>query len=356
MKTFSLPNSKDFEHTINGKNTHFLVLQNNRGMHLGLTDYGARVVNILVPDKDGNLVDVALGFGSIFDYLNTTEPYYGATIGRYANRIANGTFTLNDTTYKLFQNNKTNSLHGGPNGFHNQVWDRRVNFENDIDFVLFSADGEEGFPGNIHVTVNYELTNDNEIIITYHASSDQDTILNLTNHTFFNLNGEGNGNILNHNLQIFSDHYIPINELQIPLGQEASVYDSPFDFRNNKTIGKDIYNDHPQMQNGNGFDHTFVNKKGLNNILARAHSPQSGIVMEVWTSEPGLQLYTGNFIKGTEIGKSNVVYERHSAFCLETQHYPNSPNQPNFPSTVLKKGEEYVSKTIYKFSLAPMSR
>lgn len=351
MKTFCLPNTKDFEHTINGKNTHLLVLQNTRGMYLALTDYGARIVSILVPDKDGNLVDVALGFDSIQDYLTTTEPYYGATIGRYANRIAQASFTLNDITYNLQQNNKTNNLHGGPNGFHNKVWDRRVNFENDIDFVLFSPDGEEGFPGNMHVTVNYALTNDNEIIITYRATAERDTVINLTNHTFFNLNGEGNGDILEHQLQINSEYYIPIDEVQIPLGKEAPVEDTPFDFRQGKLIGKDIYNDHLQIKNGNGFDHTFVNKNMSDKTLARVHSPQSGIVMEISTSEPGVQLYTGNFIKGTEQGKSGFIYDKHSAFCLETQHYPNSPNQPNFPSTILMEGEEYLSMTTYKFSV-----
>lgn len=351
MIAYSLPDPSDFEYQIDGKNTHLFILRNACGMYVALTDYGARIVSILVPDKHGNLTDVALGFDSIKGYLDAYEVYHGATIGRYANRIAKGIFNLNGKPYSLELNNGTNSLHGGPGGFHSKVWDRRINIEKAIDFVLLSPDGDEGFPGNVKVNVNYELTNDNEIIITYRASTDQDTHLNLTNHTFFNLNGEGNGDILSHELQIYSDKYIPIDSVQIPLGHEESVAGTAFDFRNSKPIIDNIGNDDVQITHGNGYDHTFVTRDSNTSPIATAFSSQSGICMDVYTSEPGVQLYTGNFLDGQDIGKSGHEYKQHSAFCLETQHYPDTPNQLHFPSTLLCQGKEYHSKTIYKFSL-----
>lgn len=352
MKNINLPQKQSFEKTIFQKNTHLFVLRNTNGAYLALTDYGARVVSILIPDKYGNLTDVALGYNNIDSYLNSAEPYFGATIGRYANRIANGQFELNGKKYILTKNNNSNSLHGGPEGFHHKVWDRRLSFQrNTIDFYLFSPDGEEGFPGDLRVHVNYTLTDDNEIIITYRAQANKDTILNLTNHTYFNLNGEGKESILNHKLKINSPSYLPINNNMIPLGAKEFVHNTAFDFRKYKAIGKDIGSSDEQLKIANGYDHTYINTLNISSAIAEVFSSKSGILMEVFTSEPGVQLYTGNFLESKENGKSGTPYDQYSGFCLETQHYPDSPNQVNFPSTILKKDEEFHSKTIYKFSL-----
>ncbi|NQD71662.1 galactose mutarotase [Sphingobacterium shayense] len=348
---FKLLQHKNFIHTLNGKNTHLIVLKNRSGMQVAFTDYGARIVSILVPDKNGELRDVILGFGSIGEYLDAKEKFHGATIGRFANRIANGKFSLNDQFYTLPQNNGTNCLHGGLSGFHDKVWDRQVSFKKKVDFYLSSPDGDEGFPGNLRVNVSFELNEDNEILIKYRAICDKDTILNLTNHAYFNLNGEGNGDVLNHQLTIPSTHFIPINENQIPLGQEAPVEETPFDFRNTKSIGKHINNDDVQLAYGNGYDHTFVNSQPFTQVAASAYSPESGIRLEVKTTEPGIQLYTGNFLSEKDKGKSGENYGPRGAFCLETQHYPNSPNEPRFPSVVLKADTSFTSQTSFRFSV-----
>ena len=348
---FTLPQHKNFIHTLNGKNTHLIVLKNRSGMQVAFTDYGARIVSILVPDKNGNLRDVILGFGSIKEYLDANEKFHGATIGRFANRIANGQFSINDHLYTLLQNNGTNCLHGGRSGFHDKVWDRQVSFKKKVDFYLSSPDGEEGFPGNLRVSVSFELTEQNEILIKYRAISDKDTILNLTNHAYFNLNGEGNGDILDHKLTIPSTHYIPINNNQIPLGEEAPVEGTPFDFRNSKPIGQDISNDNEQLAHGSGYDHTFVNSQPFSKVAASAYSDESGIRLDVYTTEPGIQLYTGNFLSENDKGKSGYSYGSRKALCLETQHYPNSPNQPNFPSVILKADTSFSSQTTLRFSV-----
>lgn len=351
MAHYKLPDASDFNQQIAGKNTHLLILQNRRGMQVALTDYGARIVSILVPDTNGNLTDVVLGFNSLDAYVKADEQYHGATIGRYANRIANGQFTLDGKTYNLAKNNGNNSLHGGPQGFHNQVWDRQVSFKNKVDFYYVSPDGEEGFPGALKVHVSYELNEDNEIIIHYKAETTKKTIVNLTNHAYFNLNGEGHSDILHHFVQIPSANYLPIDEHAIPFGFESSVEESPFDFREAKPISEDILAEDEQLLRGNGYDHTFINTQSPSQAAAIAFSKISGIQLEVFTTEPGIQFYTGNFLSGKDTGKSGAKYSARTGFCFETQHYPDSPNQENFPSTVLDVGETYLSETRYKFSI-----
>ena len=351
MTRYTLPTYADFEHQLDGKNTHLFILKNRSGMQVAFTDYGARIVSILVPDKNGDLRDVVLGFNSIQDYIQADEQYHGATIGRYANRIAGGRFSLDGNSYNLAQNNGDNNLHGGPTGFHTRIWDRRTSFKKRIDFYYISPDGEEGFPGNLKVTVSYELTEDNEIIIQYKAETDKKTVVNLTNHAYFNLNGEGEGDVLRHIIQIPTEHFLSLNDKQIPLGEETSVAGTAFDFRNPKEIGQDIEKDEEQLQRGNGYDHSFVNRQPLSAVAASAYSPESGIRLEVYTSEPGIQLYTANFLSGKDIGKSGRPYTSRSAFCFETQHHPDSPNQPQFSSTVLEPGTIFESETRYKFSL-----
>jgi len=351
MAIYTLPDPKDFEHHLHGKNTHLITLTNRSGMQVAFTDYGARIVSILVPDKYGNPTDVVLGFDNIQGYLKADEQYHGATIGRFANRIANGKFQLDGTEYILAQNNGSNSLHGGPEGFHTKVWDRQVSFKKKVDFYYVSANGEEGFPGNLKVMVSYELTEDNEVLIKYKAETDKKTVINLTNHAYFNLNGEGHGDILTHILHIPSDYYLPIDEHQIPFGFESPVQDTAFDFRTPKKIVEGIHGNEEQIQRGNGFDHTFVNKQPISLPAATVFSETSGIQLEVFSTEPGVQLYTGNFLTGNDTGKSGRKYLSRTAFCLETQHYPDSPNQARFPSTILLPGEIFESETIYKFGI-----
>lgn len=350
MTIYTLPDPKNFEHNLNGKNTHLFTLTNRAGMQVALTDYGARLVSALVPDKHGNLVDVVLGFDSIQGYLQAQEKYHGATIGRYCNRIANGSFTLTDKTYTLPQNNGSNCLHGGDDGFHTKVWDRQVSFKKKVDFYYISADNEAGFPGELKVNVSYELTNENEIIITFRATTDKTTVLNLTNHAYFNLNGEGNGDTLTHFLHIPSEKFIPISDKQVPTGQIAEVEGTVFDFVTPKKIVQDIQVDDEQLKFANGYDHTFVNIQPVSLPAATAYAEESGIQLDVLTTEPGVHLYTGNYL-ADDAGKSGNKYLTYGGFCLETQHYPDSPNHPNFPTVILHPNEEFVSTTIYKFSI-----
>ncbi len=354
MTHYRLPQTRDFEHQLNGKHTHLITLENNRGMIVGLSDFGARIVSILVPDKSGDPTDVVLGFNSIQEYLNATEIYHGVTVGRFANRIANGRFTLEGETFYIQPNNGPNALHGGANGFHNHVWDRRVVYKEKADFYYVSADGEEGFPGKLSVRVKYRLTDDNELVITYRAETDKPTVINLTNHAFFNLNGEGNGDVLDHLLQIRADTYLPVDTNQIPTGILESVENTPFDFREMKQIGLDITQPNEQLTKGSGYDHNYVFKAEATtgrSPVATAISPLTGIRLDVLTTEPALQLYSGNFLCGKDQGKQGVFYQKHSAFCLETQHFPDSPNQPDFPTTLLLPGQLFHSETIYRFSI-----
>ncbi|MBN1769431.1 MAG: galactose mutarotase [Prolixibacteraceae bacterium] len=344
---------EDFEREVDGKQVSLFVLENLNGAELTVTNFGAKVVSILVPDKNNRLVDVVTGYNNIDDYLKSGELYFGAAIGRYGNRIANGKFELDGVVYELAQNNEPNSLHGGPKGFHAVVWDAKMIDKQTLELSYLSKDMEEGFPGNLQVKMIYRLTDENEFVIDYYAQSDKKTICNLTNHTYFNLTGEGSNTILDHLLKINAKEYLPTNEVAIPLGKPASVVNTPMDFTTPKEIGRDIEKDFVDLKFGNGYDHNFIvndDKLGLVEA-AVAFSPVSGIEMTVFTDQPGLQLYSGNYMNGTETGKTGNAYTKRSAFCLEAQHYPDSPNQSQFPSVVLNQGETYRQTTKHAFSV-----
>jgi aldose 1-epimerase len=347
-----MPAKDRFNRLIDGKQVAVYELQNDLNTKLCITNYGCRIVSLLVPNKNGQPVDVVVGFDSIDGYLTATEVYHGATIGRYSNRIARGSFKLNDKEYKLAVNNEPNHLHGGPSGFHTRVWDVEEVNTDSITLSYLSEDGEEGYPGNLNTKVKFSLTAKNEVVIDYEASTDGTTILNLTNHAYFNLNGQGSGTILHHLLQINADRYTPVDKTLIPTGEFAPVSQSPFDFTSPATIGKRINEDNIQLQYGNGYDHNYViNKKDKEvGFAAKAIGDKTGLVMELFTSEPGVQFYTGNFMSGENLIKGHVPDHFRTAFCLETQHFPDAPNQPNFPSTELKPEDVFRSTTIYKFS------
>lgn len=351
MSNYSIPDSKNFESTRHGKNTHLFVLKNSGGMHVAFTDYGARIVSILVPDKNGDLRDVVLGFNSIQEYYDAKEAYHGATIGRFANRIANGKFQLADKQYALDTNNGPNALHGGPDGFHNQVWNRRVNFENKVDFIYTSEHGEEGYPGKLTVHCSYELTDENELIIRYQASTDQPTIVNLTNHAYFNLDGEDAGSILNHVVTIPSEEYLAINEFQIPTNK-TSVEHTAFDFRKAKQLGESIQSPEDQLSFAKGYDHSFVLGQDSTEPCATATGSNSGIKLEVFTTYPAVHLYSGNFLNGIDKGKRGSTYQPNDAFCLECQFFPDSPNRKDFPSCELLPNETFKAMITYKFGVS----
>ncbi|MDB5121615.1 MAG: galactose-epimerase [Sphingobacteriales bacterium] len=343
-----------FKDTLNGKEINLYELTNNQNAKATFTNYGGRLVGLIVPDKAGKLTDVVVGFGSIADYLKSTEPYFGATIGRYGNRIAKGKFTLDGVEYTSSLNNGKNSLHGGKNGYQNVVWDAVQPDKSTIVFTYLSKDGEEGYPGNLKVKVTYSLTNDNELKMEYEATTDKKTIVNLTNHAFFNLNGEGSGTILNHVVQIYADTYTPVDEGLIPLGTLPSVKGTPFDFTSPAAIGARVNQNDIQLKNGKGYDHNFVlNQVGRKGLIhgATVVGDLSGIQMDIYTEEPGLQFYSGNFMKGNNTFKNGSKDDYRTAFAMETQHFPDSPNQVGFPSTVLNPGEKYHTVSIYKFSV-----
>jgi aldose 1-epimerase len=325
-------------------------------MQVKITNYGGIVVSLTAPDRNRKFADVVLGYNDLDSYLKPPFPYFGAIVGRYANRIAKGRFTLNGEEYKLAVNNGENTLHGGIKGFDKVVWKVKQVRTTPAGPALFltylSKDGEEGYPGNLTVTVVYTLTNNNELKIDYTASTDKDTVTNLTHHSYFNLAGEGNGDILDHQLVLKANRFIPTDAGAIPTGELRNVAGTPFDFRAATAIGARINGDDEQLKLGKGYDHTWVinGRAGSLRQAAIAYEPKSGRVMEVWTTEPGVQFYTGNYLDGTITGKAGKPYPRRSGFCLETQHYPDSPNQPNFPTTTLKKGAVYRSTTIYRFS------
>lgn len=342
-----------FQKIIDGKSTDLFILRNKNQAEAAFTNYGARILSLRVPDQSGTLTDVVVGFGSIENYQQSSERYFGATIGRYGNRIAKGKFQLDGKEYSIFINNTPNALHGGKKGFQDVVWDAKQLNEHTLEFTYLSKDMEEGFPGNLQVKVIYSLSDDNELIINYEASTDKKTIVNLTNHAFFNLNGEGSGSILDHTLQINAEQYTPVDSTLIPLGEIASVAGSPFDFRKALRIGQRIEDNNIQLKYGKGYDHNYVLNPGKNEEMKMAaivRGDKSGIVMEVITQEPGLQFYSGNFMKSKNTFKGGIKDDFRTAFCLETQHFPDSPNQPKFPSTILNPGELYRTKTIYKFS------
>src|SRR5690242_19352556 len=346
---------KPFGKTTDGQSVELYTLRNRRGMEARITNYGGIVVSLTTPDRNGKLADVVLGYNDLDTYMRPPFPYFGAIIGRYGNRIAKGRFTLNGVEYKLAVNNGENSLHGGLKGFDKVVWTARERKSaNGPALVLnyLSKDGEEGYPGNLRTTVVYTLTNNNELRIDYTAATDKDTVINLTHHSYFNLKGEGNGDILDHRLVLRANSFIPTDAGSIPTGEIRNVAGTPFDFRKANEIGSRINNDDQQLKFGNGYDQTWVidGRMGTLRQAAVAYEPTTGREMEVWTTEPGVQFYTGNFLDAAIIGKSGKPYPRRSGFCLETQHYPDSPNHPNFPTTTLRKGATYHSTTIYRFS------
>jgi aldose 1-epimerase len=343
--------SNAYQLAIEGKKTNLFKLENKNGALVYLTNYGARVVSLVVPDKDNKPTDVVLGYDSVKANQKKGEPFFGAIIGRYGNRIAKGKFSLAGNTYQLQVNDGVNTLHGGTDGFYGKVWDAKQIDKHSIEMSYFSKDGEGGYPGNVTVKVLYTLTDDNALQIDYTATTDKETILNLTNHAYFNLNGEGSNTILDHELMIAADGFTPVDTTLIPTGKIQAVKGTPFDFTTAKTIGKDIETKDEQLKNGKGYDHNFVlNENTDNHAVARVKSTTTGIVLEVYTTEPGLQFYSGNFLTGVDKdGKGGKSYPLRSAFCLETQHFPDSPNQSSFPSTVLKPGETYKTSTTYKF-------
>jgi len=318
------------------------------------TNYGARIVSLWVANKDGVTTDVVVGFADIDSYLNSTEPYFGATIGRYGNRIAKGKFKLDGIEYNVPLNNGQNALHGGKKGFQDVIWDVVQPDGKTLVFTYISEDGEEGFPGNLTTKVTYSITDDNELKMEYDASTDKKTVVNLTNHAFFNLNGEGSGEILNHTVEIFADKFNPVDSTLIPTGVLQNVANTPFDFNSAKTIGERISADYEQLKFGKGYDHNYIlsGKKG-NGMLhaATVVGDKSGIKMDIFTQEPGIQFYSGNFMAGKNKFKNGSTDDFRTAFAMETQHFPDSPNQPSFPTTVLNPGEKYHTVSIYKFSL-----
>ena len=344
--------------TDGGEAVALYKLRNARGAEATITNYGGILMSLKVPDRNGKFDDVVLGLGDFVSYLNKNSPYLGALIGRYGNRIAKGRFTLNGVEYKLAVNNGENHLHGGIKGFDKVVWtghEMKTKAGPAVVLTYLSKDGEEGYPGNLNVKVIYTLTNNNELRIDYSATTDKDTVTNLTHHSYFNLAGEGNGDILNHLVTINADQFVPTDAGSIPTGELRKVAGTPFDFLKASAIGARINQDDEQLKFGNGYDHTWVinGVSGKLRLAATAYEQTSGRLMQVWTTEPGVQFYTGNFLDGTLTGKSGKVYQRRFGFCFETQHYPDSPNQPSFPTTTLKKGATYKSTTIYRFSAKP---
>jgi len=350
--TLSGLQATDFCKMVDGKEVRLCVLVNRNGSELAITNYGAIIVSLMVPDKNGQLTDVVTGYRSLEDYFASERSYLGAVCGRYGNRIAKGRFTLDGVVYdNLVINNGPNHLHGGAKGFDSVVWDMHQKDSQTVELTYVSADGEEGYPGTLTTMITYSLTDDNEVVITYRAETDKPTVLNLTNHSYFNLSGAGDPLIYNHILTINADYYLPLDETQIPLGLPAKVDDTPMDFRSPYAIGARINENFDQLIIGHGYDNNFILNKepGELSFAARCASPKSGIAMEVYTTEPGLQIYTGNWLSGDYPGKFGQRYPKHSAVCFETQHFPDSPNQPDYPTTVLRPGEIFTSQTVYKF-------
>lgn len=341
-----------FQTEVNNAKTALYVLKNKTGMEVCITNYGGRIASIMVPDKNGKMQDVALGLDNIDDYIHIPNNF-GASIGRYANRIAQGRFVLDGDTIQLPQNKHGHCLHGGRKGWQCQIYDAKQIDPATLELTYFSPDGDENFPGNVTAKVIYQLTNDNAIHIHYKATTDKKTVINMTNHSFFNLSGDPSKVSTNDILYINADNYTPIDSTSMTTGEIVSVKDTPMDFTIPKTIGQDINDDFIQLKNGNGYDHNWVlNTRGdINQIAAKLTSPESGISVEVYTNEPGIQVYTGNFLNGTVTGKKGIVYNQRTAVCLETQHYPDSPNKKDWPSVVLEPGQTYHSQCIYKFSV-----
>ncbi len=346
--------SEPWGRTPDGRQIELYTLRNTKGMEVTITTWGAHVVTIKVPDRTGKIDDVILGFDNLDGYLKSPpNPYFGATVGRYGNRIAGGKFSLDGVTYTLAKNNGANSLHGGTVGFDKKVWTATPHNNDGVLMTYLSPNGEEGYPGNLSVSVTFTVTENNELRIQYSGTTDKDTVINLTNHSYFNLAGQGEGDILGHIATIHADRFTPVDASLIPTGELKPVDGTPFDFRKPTRIGERIDAKDEQIARGNGYDHNYVlNKNGSGvQLAARVVDPKTGRVLEVLTTEPGMQFYTANFLDGSLKGPGGKAYTKRSAFCLETQHFPDSPNHPAFPSTTLKVGETYRSETMYRFSV-----
>ncbi len=343
---------ENFHKIVDGKTVELFILSNKNGLEMSVTNYGAKIVSLHVPDKNNKMIDVVLGHDSIEEYLNSQEPYFGAVCGRTGNRVAKGKFTLDGQEYTLAVNNGPNNLHGGLKGFNAVVWDAKQIDNQTIELTYLSKDGEEGYPGNLTTVITYKLTDDNAVQIDYKATTDKATIVNLTNHSYFNLSGAGDEYIGDHLLQINADTYLPTDNTAIPYGKAEKVEGTPMDFRNLFEIGARINDDFEQLIFGKGYDHTYIlNKTGKElSFCAKSISPKTGIEMDTYTTEPGVQLYTGNWMSGEFEAKEGKCYPMRSAFCLETQHYPDSINKPEYPSIVLRPGETFESQTVYHFS------
>jgi len=342
-----------FGKTSDGKAVEIYTLRNSKGSEARIMTYGGIVESLKVPDRTGKLADIVLGYDNLEGYTNS--PYFGALIGRYGNRIARGQFTLEGTTYKLAVNNGPNALHGGLKGFDKVVWKATPSCTAQgpsLKLKYLSKDGEEGYPGNLSVTAVYTLTDDNELRLEYTATTDKPTICNLTHHSYFNLEGAGNGDVLGHIVYINADNMTPVDSTLITTGEIKPVDGTPFDFRTPTAIGARVNDPDQQLQYGPGYDHNWVINKPLGQmgLMARVYEPTTGRVMEVYSTEPGLQFYVGNFLDGSNVGKGGVAYQRRTDFCMEPHHYPDSPNKPQFPSTELKPGETYHNTIVYKFS------
>lgn len=358
-KSFSEENlarlsSYSFGTLSDGREVNAFVLKNARGMSVQILDLGGVIASIKVPDSSGNFSDVTTGFDYPQPYLDGAG-YMGAIVGRYANRISGGKFSIDGIDYSLAKNNGDNAIHGGLVGFDKKIWD--VEFlvglhDSKLKLSTFSPDGEEGYPGRVEVSVTYTLNDQNQLTIDYSATSDKATIINLTNHAYFNLDGHQAGSILEHEVMLNANHFTPIDESSIPTGVILDVAGTPLDFRQRKAIGLEIESEDQQVNFGSGYDHNFVinhSELGSVSLAAEVYSPNSGRVMKVYTDQPGIQFYTGNFLNGKLVGKEGAVYGRRSAFCLETQHFPDSPNKPMFPSTILQPGDQFASRTIFEF-------
>jgi len=347
---------QSFGTTADGQAVDLYTLTNKNGMEVSITNYGGTVVSLKAPDNQGKMDDIVLGYDKIADY-EAGKNYFGAIIGRYGNRIGKAKFSIGKSNYTLAKNNGENTLHGGNVGFNKRVWtakDVSAPTGKALQLTYLSKDGEEGFPGNLECKVVYTLTEQNSLKIEYSATTDKETVVNLTNHSYFNLAGQGSGDVLQHHLLLHADRFTPVDAGLIPTGELRPVKGTPFDFSTPTAIGARIDKDEEQIKLGMGYDHNFVLSRGIKNgalaLAAVVHEPKTGRVLEVWTTEPGVQFYTGNFLDGTGTGKGGKPYARRNAFCLETQHFPDSPNHPAFPSTLLKPGAHYHTTTVYKFS------
>ncbi len=345
--------TEDFSKTIDNKQVKLYTLVGTNGIGIKVTNFGARVVALCVPDAEGKPVDVVLGYNTLDEYINNPESYLGAAIGRYGNRIGGAKFSLDSTEYQLSVNNGANHLHGGAKGFFDVVWDAEQVSDSKIIFKYLSPDGDQGYPGNLNVTMTYELTADNALKIEYEATTDKPTVCNLTHHSYFNLSGEGAETINDHVLMIKANSFTPVDSTLIPTGEIDEVANTPFDFNQPTEIGKKVNEENVQLKFGGGYDHNWVlnKEKEGEELICSVYSPITKINMDILTDQPGIQFYGGNFIDGTLTGKSGKKYKYRSAFCLETQHFPDSPNKPGFPSVRLNPGETYTHTCSYKFSI-----